>query len=488
MRRAPAWLLGCAIWLGCGDESPLEETQSESSTNERRGGSSCPTDGGKDAGNTPDGGLTGLTFRSDVTPVTQTADARMGVAIPPFRECREPKDGRPGKGPDGKVCTNVAVAGATEEGRYFPDQASCEVVLRQGRPFWSVPPAGETPPNDPRLRDDAYMRELAWVTSQVEASACVCCHDSKYLGKQAGRWDIRLGPIWLDSLSNAGLALFTGLADSSVLGAFPADQNNGFDRSVTGIPTTDTPRMQRFLRAELARRGVTEEQARAVPPFGGPIYANQVEKPEVCGTQEGIAPDGRIVWKGGAARYVYVGTAESKNPGVPPNLDLPEGTLWRLDVLASAEALAPSVLYGTTPPGSFQYVPERATAPALERGKIYHLTVLRDIGIPLANCLFEFGAPIAPEPSTRDAGATTSDAGAGGSCTLAGGDAQGFGAACSSNADCSCAASYCALQPGQSKGYCTKTGCSTDESLCPSGWSCFDLSRFAPGQPAICTR
>ena len=439
-----------------------------------------------------------LTFAADVEPVTSVEQALPRVFVPPYRTCSEPQAGATGKGPDGKVCTNVAISGATEEGKYFPDYGDCAVVITQ-RPFWSAPPAGTAPPNDPRLADAAYMKELAWVTEQVAASGCVCCHDSKALGKQASQWDIRLGPLWLDSLSDSGLALFAGLADSSVLGAYRPEENNGFDRTVVGIPTTDNARMGDFMRKELARRGISEEQARAVPPFGGPIYDNRVAPAEPCGAGEGVDPRGGMHWRGGGARYVYVTAQDSDNPGVPPNLDLPEGTLFRLDVLASAEPLASGVLYGTTPAGSFQRLPERERAPALARGQRYRLYVLRDVGVPLANCLFEFGAEVAPParasdagsaPPLPDAGATADASGAAdaGACGLAGGDARGYGAPCKESVDCSCEASYCALMPGQAQGYCSKSGCTQDEGSCPDGWSCFDLSRFAPGQPAICTR
>jgi len=45
---------------------------------------------------------------------------------------------------------------------------------------------------------------------------------------------------------------------------------------------------------------------------------------------------------------------------------------------------------------------------------------------------------------------------------------------------------YCAKQPGAA-GYCTKSGCTaTDTSLCPQGWTCFNVGQFMPGQPWIC--
>jgi hypothetical protein len=340
-------------------------------------------------GGSPTDDLPPPTLRSDVTPVTSTDQAKPGVFIPPFLDCRDPLPGEVGQGPDGKVCTHVAISGCTEPGKNFADYASCDVVKTQ-RPFWQTPPAKQPDPNDPRLQDANFMGELAWVTQQIEACGCVCCHDSSRNGGKAGEWDIHLGPIWTDTLSDSGLALFTGLADSSALGAYPASDNHGFDRSVTGVPSDDTTRMQKFFLAELARRGITEEQAKQVPPFGGPVYALLHSTPQPCNESQGIDPDGTVNWTGGAARYVYVLEADAANPGVPPNLDLPEGTLWRLDVLASADAVASGLRYGTTPPGSFQAYPETSTAPKLVHGKTYHLVALWDMGLAPTNCLFTY--------------------------------------------------------------------------------------------------
>jgi hypothetical protein len=261
-----------------------------------------------------------------------------------------------------------------------------------------------------------------------------------------------------------------------------ASGTSGFDRDRTGIPSTDSERMKTFLLAELARRGISEDEARAVPPFGGPIYANRVAEPKPCVAGEGVTREGAIVWNGGDARYVYVMREESDNPGVPPNLDLPEGTLFRLDVLASAAPITSGVAYGTTPAGSFQAYPEDARASTLEEGTRYHLYVLKDVGLPLANCVFTFGQdPPPPEPKPEPEPEPTPDAGT--QCAD-----EGFGTPCEDDSACTCAANYCALMPGQTAGYCTKTGCKEDASLCPSGSSCFDLSLFSPGLPSICTQ
>lgn len=340
-----------------------------------------------DAGAEP--GASGPTLRSDVEAITEASDAKPGAVIPPFVQCREPQAGEPaGEGPEGKVCTPTSIAGCTEEGRYYPDYGDCDVVLTQ-RPYWSSKPAGVSTEDDPRLSDPDFVSELDWVTTQLEASGCTCCHDSRQ--RPASQWDINLGPIWTDTISDSGVSLFVGFADSRSLGAYPAEENNGFDRSLTGVPTTDTARMKAFFMAELARRGISEEKARSVTPFGGPVYRSLTAPPEQCAPAEGVSSDGTVTWATGSpARYVYILEAGSDNPGVPPNLDLPEGTLWRLDVLASSDPVANGIQYGKTPKGTFQAFPETGLAPELENGKTYHLYVLLDVGIAIANCLFTY--------------------------------------------------------------------------------------------------
>jgi hypothetical protein len=62
-----------------------------------------------------------------------------------------------------------------------------------------------------------------------------------------------------------------------------------------------------------------------------------------------------------------------------------------------------------------------------------------------------------------------------------------LGSTCTSDDDCGCVSRYCAIQPGDPDGYCTRTGCLDDPSVCPEGWGCLDLSMFFPGLPSICT-
>jgi hypothetical protein len=117
-------------------------------------------------------------------------------------------------------------------------------------------------------------------------------------------------------------------------------------------------------------------------------------------------------------------------------------------------------------------------------GQRYQLVALLDVGVPITNCIFTFGEEVEPEPVQGGSAGGTPDAGvAPGACEP---DA-GFGASCTTDADCTCAeASFCGLMPGQTVGFCTATGCNEEPSVCPSDWSCFDISIFAPGEPAIC--
>ena len=187
----------------------------------------------------------------------------------------------------------------------------------------------------------------------------------------------------------AAAALLAGLADSSVLGAYPAEENYGFGRDETGLPSTDPARMQAFLLGEWMRRGRTPADAAEIPPFGGPIYSQQVYVPEPCRAGEGVGADGTVTWTNGEARYVYVLEAGSKNPGVPPNLDLPEGTVWRVDVTPDQRAVASGFAYGDVPAGAVQRFPAEGRPAALVSGETYYLYVLFDVGLPITRCLFE---------------------------------------------------------------------------------------------------
>lgn len=310
------------------------------------------------------------------------------VFLQPFEVCSEPLAGEPPGQTAGKVCTQTAISGCTEPGRAFADYASCEVVLTQ-RPYYALDPDDPTPApsDDPRLSDATYMAEVAWVREQVRACACVCCH-SVAAPEGASGWDIDAGPLWVDTMPDSGVAMLAAFVSSKALGAYPASDNNGFSRDDTGLPSTDVPRMEAFWAGEAQRRGLSEAFIASIPPFGGPLVDQLEYQPKACANGQGVAADGTVTWTGGGARYVYVMGSDSANPGVPPNLDLPDGTLWRLDAAAGADPIASGLIYGAEPQGTVQKLPAAAEPAALTPGETYYLYVLADIAFPITRCLF----------------------------------------------------------------------------------------------------
>lgn len=311
---------------------------------------------------------------------------------PAVLECREPLAGEPaGASEGGKVCTWSMISGCTEPGRKFVDYASCDAVRTQ-RPYHPVPPAPAPTTPDTRMQDPAYVAELGWVREQVEATACVCCHQKSITPEGASVWDIDAKDNWIWTFSDYGLAFAGGFVDSSLLGAYPADQNNGFDRSITGIPTTDPDRMRKFFEAELVYRGSGPDAWAGYDPVPYPFYMMDQYKPTACAEGEKVAADNTITWTGGGARYVYVLEDGTKNPGVPPNLDLPTGTMWRLDVAPTSKTVRSGKLhYGELPEGTSQAYPKDGMPAALEMGKTYYLYVLADIAQPITRCTFVYG-------------------------------------------------------------------------------------------------
>jgi hypothetical protein len=63
--------------------------------------------------------------------------------------------------------------------------------------------------------------------------------------------------------------------------------------------------------------------------------------------------------------------------------------------------------------------------------------------------------------------------------------ATNFGKTCMTSAACAQGgpATFCAIQPPATMGFCSKTGCDTAPSICPTGWSCYVI----PGVIAVCS-
>ena len=195
--------------------------------------------------------------------------------------------------------------------------------------------------------------------------------------------------VWTDYQCPICGAMFAGYVDSSVLGAFDPADNNGFDRVHSALPSTDPARMVGFFQREFDRRGLTQAFVAGIPPFGAALLDQLSYAPQACQAGEGVDASGKLVWSGGKpARYVYVLEAGSDNPGIPPNFDLPAGTVWRVDVPHDGQPLASGLAYGAVPSGATQRFPASAPPAPLVAGHVYTLYVLYDVALPLARCTF----------------------------------------------------------------------------------------------------
>ena len=312
----------------------------------------------------------------------------------PTLDCKAPLAGEPaGQSEAGQVCTWSAISGATEPGRDFNVYGSCDRVRTQ-RPYYAAPPAADSTAADARMDDPAYAAEVRWVKQEIQATACVCCH-STAAPEGTSNWFVESGPNFANSFFGRGLAMGAGWIDTVGFGAYPPEQNNGFSRATPENPnhtifvTTDDARMRRFFEGELTHRGLTRADFEGQTYGAGPLDAQRFFKPTACEAGEGVAADGTVNWVGGNARYVYV-MEGANSPGVPPNLDVPTGTQWRVDVpWLNGTPVAPGTLkYGVVSEGVSQRTPLTGAPAPLVSGNTYYLYVLQDIAIPITRCLF----------------------------------------------------------------------------------------------------
>lgn len=311
----------------------------------------------------------------------------------PQRSCFTPDAGPRAPGATGQVCVWESIHGSTEEGRSFRTDARCE-NSRGGRPYYPKAADARFAMPDSRRSDPTYLAEEAWVRAQINASSCVCCHSSA-APNGASIFDVDREGSLANQLTDRGVAHGSGLVNSIPLGAFRPEVNNGFSKSDLVHPeysvflSTDPARMKRFWEREQQHRGLTAANFEGVPDGFGPLSEQLYYQPSPCAGGEGVAADGTITWGKGRARYVYVLEPGSKAPTVYPNLDVPAGTRWRLDVPATgAPVSSGSVKYGVVPDGLKQKVPAMGAPPALVSGQQYYLYVTADVMLPITRCLF----------------------------------------------------------------------------------------------------
>jgi hypothetical protein len=331
--------------------------------------------------------------------------------------CVDPIEGEaPGQSEDGQVCTWQNVSGATEEGRAFSDYAECDTIRRM-RPYTAVPANTLSEEADPRMEDPTYVAELDWVRGQLRSGSCDCCH-SAVAPDGPAVFDLDFEGNMANQFNDRGLAMGAGWIPTIGFGTYPPEENNGFERSspedpyISIVPTTDQPRMMAFFANELALRGRTQDEFADDIYGAGPLDAQLNYEPQACADGEGIGSDGVLRWAPGRARYIWVLEKGSLSPTVAPNLDLPEGTLWRVDLpLDGSPVASETVVYGTVPSGMTQVYPAEGAPVALEAGKEYYLYVTADVLYPISRCVFTAGED-APAEGCDTSGGAVGGAGA----------------------------------------------------------------------------
>lgn len=322
-----------------------------------------------------------------------TVDPEDQVLTRPFPEpvesCVEPLPGdEPGASEGGQVCQWITMQGCTEPGRSWADYGSCEIPLVQ-RPYYPVAVRQGAEAPDPRLDDPSYADELAWVKGELSSCSCVCCH-STTSPEGPANWYLEAAGNFVNGMFDSGIAQGAGVIDSTVLGDLEPEDNNGFTRLPSVFPSTDPARMQAFFQREFEHRGLVSSDFDPIGTYG-PLTEQDLYQPAACTDGEGVGRDGTVNWSGGAARMVLVLDEGSANPGVPPNRDTPDGTLWRVDATdPTTRMLASGLGYGAVPDQGVQRFPASGAPAALEPGRTYYLYVSADYLQPITRCLFTY--------------------------------------------------------------------------------------------------
>lgn len=290
------------------------------------------------------------------------------------------------------VCAWNLFSGNVPEGLYFNDVASCDGPFTQGPSWFTKPRRIFT--SDDSLADDAdYVRELTWVADQIHASGCACCHDSALNSGNVSGFDVNAPFPWTDTMTNAQLSMGTGQFDDHLLfGHIDPDDNHGFDRTQTLFASNDPMRMRAFFQSEFDRRGGDQDDLdEAQRQFDALFGRTREEAGECISPFEGIE-DGKMVWNGDEVRQLYITEVGTTNPGFPPNLDLPENTVWAIYVDDDGAGIASGDLaIGDVPTGSTQVMPTDGSAPMLEIGRTYRMYAAPDfMRNNEANCTFVY--------------------------------------------------------------------------------------------------
>ena len=294
------------------------------------------------------------------------------------------------------LCIWESVVGCAPEGMKYTDVSDCREVFTQA-PSWFSEPTQKFV-SDPAILDDPeYVAELEWVQSQVDSSACSCCHSSGVGSGNTSGFDVHAPQVWTDTLETYQIAMLTGeFDDHALFGWVEPDENHGFDRAETMFPSTDPERMKAFFVAEFERRGGTEEDLEEADQGFDTFFGRLFEEYSECVSPWQGIEDDRVVWDSDSGvRQFYVLEAEADTPGFPPNLDKPEGTVWAFYVSPDAEAIpSGSIELGQVPDGAVQVIPADGSAPEFVAGRTYRLFATPDFQLIRAiNCTTTYTEP-----------------------------------------------------------------------------------------------
>ncbi|MFT5681030.1 MAG: hypothetical protein ACI8RZ_001936 [Myxococcota bacterium] len=291
---------------------------------------------------------------------------------------------------DGELCVWDNFSGNVPDGMQFTDVLTCDISFTQGPP-WFAPPSRVYESDIVLLDDPEYAADLEWVSDQVGASGCACCHDSSTSSGHTSGFDVSAPGVWTDSMTNSQLSMGAGMfPEHQLFGHYDASANHGFDRTETLFASTDPERMKAFFTAELERRDGSEEDLEEAQGQFDALFGRLFEDVYDCiDPYEGIV-EGAVTWNGDGVRQIYILEEGADTPGFPPNLHLPQGTVWAIFAEAESAPMASgTVVPGVVPDGAVQAWPEDGSVPAMVEGQKYRLYTSPDVMIPReANCTF----------------------------------------------------------------------------------------------------
>ena len=204
-----------------------------------------------------------------------------------------------------------------------------------------------------------------------------------------------MGVDWVGTISDRGIALAAGLVGKGIFVTVPAEENHGFAASGNVFVSTDPERMQAFFEREVEYRGLTDEDIELAARYYSFVpFADLVDEvPEPCPEGVGVDQEGILHWTLEGVRFLNIMQGNEQNPNIPP-LDSPDGTLWRFEATANAEAFTSGTLsYGAESDAqkAQRFPRDGSQAPALVAGETYTLfATSRMSGASRQHCTFTY--------------------------------------------------------------------------------------------------